>query len=231
MTHRRGQRDLDERTQEALECAQRDPELRQWVAAQQEFNETVTETLRTIPVPEGLRERLLQQRKIVRIPWWRQRAVLAAAAAVAVLVTFLVIPMKRDSEAAFATYRARMVGTVVRQYAMDLVTNDMTVIQHFLEQQRAPADYTLPAGLAKLPPMGAGILSWQGRRVSMVCLNGGKQGTLFLFVADAKTVAQAPTDRPSFEQVSALGTVSWQQGGKLYVLAAHAHSEALRQYL
>lgn len=231
MMHRPDRPGSDKRTEEALEQAKHDAELCHWLEGQQEFHKNATESLRGIPVPGRLRESLLRRGKIIKVAWWRQRTVWAAAAAVTLLATFLIIEFKPPAEAPFSTYRSRMVRAVLRQYTMDVVTNDMQVIQRFLAQREAPSDYILPPALAKLPPTGAGVLSWQGRRVSMVCLNGGKQGTLFLFVADSNSVARAPSGPPTLEQVSTLGTVSWQQNGKLYVLAGHADSSTLSRYL
>jgi hypothetical protein len=69
-------------------------------------------------------------------------------------------------------------------------------------------------------------LSWQDRKVSMVCLDAGEQGTLFLFVVDRSSVKQAPVQR-EFAPVKELNTVSWSAGDRSYVLA----SSATKQWL
>jgi hypothetical protein len=124
-----------------------------------------------------------------------------------------------------------MVGAVLRQYTMDIVTNDMSGIRRFLASRQAPADYVLPPGLATLPASGAGVLSWQSQRVSMVCLDSPDQGTLFLFVVDQAAVRSSPAAQPQFQQVNKLMTVSWSQGGKVYLLAGSGGRENLQKRL
>ena len=128
------------------------------------------------------------------------------------------------------TFRGRMVGVVLRQYAMDITTNDMSRVRAFLASKNAPADYTLPEKLGRLPVSGGGVLSWQGRKVSMVCFDSLAQGTLFLFIVDARSVDDRPGASPEFEQVNKLGTVSWNANGKVFVLAGSGGPEALQQY-
>ena len=68
--------------------------------------------------------------------------------------------------------------------------------------------------------MGAGVLSWQDRRVSMVCIDSQTQGPLFLFVSDDPALRKAAGER-EFAPVSDLMTVSWTEDGMTYVLAGH----------
>jgi hypothetical protein len=124
-----------------------------------------------------------------------------------------------------------MVRSVLRQYSMDLVTNDMTAIRQFLTGHQAPADYVLPPGLTSLPASGAGVLSWQGQRVAMVCLDSPDQGTLFLFVVDQSAVRPPPPRNPEYLQVSKLMTASWTRDGKTYVLAGSGGREGLQKRL
>lgn len=215
----------------ALECARREPELRSWLEGQKSFQQKLKESLRTVPVPEGLAERILSQVKRVppvgearhRPRWW------TAAAAVLLLGLFAwwMRPAPTD---AFPQFRDRMVRTVVRQYSMDIVTNDKAVIRRFLATNQAPSNYVLPRALARLPVIGAGLLRWRDQRVAMVCLDSGEQGTLFLFVVESAAVLKAPGPTPDFVPVSKLTTASWTEGGKTYVLAGTGGEEALGRY-
>jgi hypothetical protein len=223
---------VDPDVAEALEETRRDPALAQWWKQQQAFHAAMAKGLAEAPVPPGLREQIRLRAKLVPFPWWRQTKVWAAAAAVIVLfagAALLWQPERTDDS--FATFRSRMVRTVLRQYRMDIETNDMARIRAFLATNSAPADYSLPPGLERLPPLGAGVLSWQADRVSMVCLDSGGQGTLFLFVADGSGLKQLPGATKEFAQVSKLTTVSWMDRGKVYVLAMHGNREALEKYL
>lgn len=128
------------------------------------------------------------------------------------------------------TFRGRMVGAVLRQYSMDITTSDMSQVRAFLASMNAPSDYELPDKLGRLPVSGGGVLSWQGQRVSMVCFDSINQGTLFLFIVDARSIAGSPALSPEFQQVNRLGTVSWNADGKVFVLAGSGGPEKLRDY-
>jgi hypothetical protein len=202
----------------ALEFARRDPVLRQWWQQQQKFHEQAQSAFQDIPVPPQLRDQILFRAKILKLPWWRNVRVLGAAAAVIILLPLVGLWPRSSHESSFETFRARMVRNVLRQYRMDVVTNDMAQIRQFLATNKAPADYTLRGKLPEFLPTGAGVMSWRDQRVSMVCLDGGQRGTLFLFVVDRHSVNGAPA-APAYAHVNELGTVSWSDGDKAYVLA------------
>ncbi len=221
----------DPRVAEALSLAGRDPALREWLERQRALQAAARRGLRDIPVPSGLRDKILASRNLVRpVAWWRHPVLWSAAALLmALLGAGLWLsdsPDKNDLD----TFRGRMVRAVLRQYTMDITTNDMSQVRAFLSSKNAPADYTLPEKLGRLPVSGGGVLSWQGQKVSMVCFDSLRQGTLFLFVVDATSVGGSPGVSPEFQQVNKLGTVIWNANGRIYVLAGTGGQAALRQY-
>jgi hypothetical protein len=221
----------DPQITEALQEVERDPDLRQWYERQRAFHRTVSETFRQVTVPAGLKERILARRKIVAPPFWRRRPVLiAAAAAIVLLLALAGLWWRPGPDRTFDTFRSRVVRSALREYRMDIVTNDAAQIRRYLAAQNAPADYRLNARLAKLPTVGAGLLSWLGRPVSMVCLDSGDAGMLFLFVVDRSAVQPAPPGTPEFLRVNKLMTASWTQGERTYVLAGHGAKETLQRY-
>lgn len=210
----------------ALELTRREPALEQWWRQQQVFHVTIKQGLAGIPIPNDLRGRIRVRPVIVSFPWWRRPSVWAAAAIV-LLVGLVLLPQKSGSDVPFETFRSRMVRTVLRQYRMDIQTNDMTGVRQFLAGNKAPADYVLPPALAQLTPLGAGVLSWQGSRVSMVCLNSKAGGTLFLFVADQSTMSRPPGGARDYARINKLTTVSWTEGKNVYILAGEAPLQSL----
>ncbi len=211
---------VDPEISAALDCAQKDPELRDWLEVQQTFHESVGTALRGIPVPPDLKTRILREQKIV--PLWRkpQWLLMAAclAAALAIAALWLVRPNENES---FVGFRSRMVSFALREYGMDIVTNSATQIRQYLRGKGAP-DYVLSAGLQKTPVMGGGKLSWQGHPVSMVCFSLPKQQILFMFVMDQGALrrGQAPGNAPEVEPFKTLTTASWERDGKVYLIAA-----------
>lgn len=228
-------RDLerDPEVARALETARQDPELRSWLERHAAFQEGMKEAWSRIPVPPDLEDRILARAKTVSIPRWRTRAAIVAAAAAVVMLLglsafWLEAPEEEDS---FDTYRSRMVRSVLRQYRMDIETSDMARIREFLSGNDAPADYALAGDVEALPVIGAGVMSWRDRRVSMVCLDGGQEGTVFLFVVDRSAVRHPPPSRPRYERVSRLSTASWSDAERAYVLATHGDEGALKELL
>lgn len=215
----------------AADLAARDPEVAQWWEEQQKFQADARSTLRGATPPEHLRERLLAERKVVRVHFWRQPGAMAAAAAAIVLLGITAAIVTRSPrQDDLRTFRSRMVGNVLRQYALTLVTNDMAALRQQFAANNAPADYVLSENLARVPLLGGGVLSWRDQRVAMVCFDAGKQGTLYLFVVDASAVQGSPQSVNSAD-VSSLHTVSWTRDGRTYVLAGELSEKALRELL
>lgn len=223
----------DPNLEAALKFAREDPQVRDWFAQQQAFHQGVRDALQAIPVPPDLAERILARAKTTRPTFVRgSRALLAAAAGVlALLIALPWLPRKGGDQPDFATFRHRLVRAALREYRMDIETNNLAEIRGFLARGLAPAAFELPPSLEALPPVGCGVLSWQGEPVSMVCFNGDRLGMVFLFVVPARNLADAPPASLRLEQVNKLGTASWTRGDQTYVLAAGASLDDIRQLL
>lgn len=221
----------DPRLAEALALAERDPELGEWLKRHRALQTATRRSLRGIPVPPDLRDKILAARNPARPAiWWRHPMLWSAAAMLMVLLGAGLWLSDGADKNNLRTFRSRMVGAVLRQYTMDIATNDMSRVRAYLASRNAPADYTLPDKLGRLPVSGGGVLSWQGQKVSMVCLDSLSQGTLFLFVVNDSSLDDGPRAAREFQQVNKLGTVSWNANGKTYVLAGSGGSAALEQY-
>src|SRR5439155_7866024 len=111
-TYRPGGQDTsDPRFHEALEQAQRDPELTRWFANEQALDCRISQKLKiSIKAPAHLKSQLLAQQKIVRpAVWWRQPAWLTAAAASAALLAALGVTWLKPSHAPqFAAFQQSM---------------------------------------------------------------------------------------------------------------------------
>lgn len=226
----------------ALALARQDAELGRWFDEHCAVHNAIRIRFRQIAVPESLKEQIISEHKARSVVvWWRQPSVLAAAAALALLVGIAAlwlnsIPDKPAPEN-FATYRSRMVKAVLRNYAMTLETNDLNQIRTHLAQRQAPTDYVLPRALEQTATAGCGVLSWQDKRVAMICfltgkpLGPGEKSDLFLFVVDRSALPDAPGgSTPEITRVSKLVTASWSAGDKTYVLAAPSDESSIRKY-
>ena len=247
MTHREAQEILlscqpgaepadDPQVAAALEMTRTDPELRQWYEELRAWDAAVRRKLGALPVPSDLKASILAGENIVVGPahWWQRRAALMAAAAlIALLITLAVMLVKRQpAPDTFAQFRTHVIGIVLREYPMDLETNDMRQIRAFLASRRAPADYAVPAGLQKLPLVGCGVLtSRDGKPVTMVCFEGDQNRFVWMFFTKVANWPDRPTNQPAFKRVVSCETASWLDGDSVYVIAGETSRSTLRKLL
>jgi len=217
---------------EALELARRDLELGAWLQHHCAFQDAMRAKFREIEVPAQLKARIAAAQKIVPLPVWRRQPVwLAAAASVALLLGLASLWFKPTKADGFANFQARMVSTALREYRMDIVTNDMSQVRQFMAARGAPADYEVAPGLSRLQLTGGGLLRWRNHPVSMVCFDRGDKQMLYLFVMDRTALKDPPPSRPQLNRVNELLAVSWSEGDKTYLLTGPEESDFLRKYL
>ena len=212
----------DPQVREAIETANRDPELGRWFQNHCRFQEAIRAKFRQIETPQYLKAAVLAQRKIVRMePWWRSPIWLTAAAAVFLLVLWLPFRPRSTVPDHFANYREMMVSFALRAtYGMDWETNNQASLRQLLASKGAPANYDVPSGLEKLKLTGGGALTWRNHPVSMVCFDKGNKQMLFLFVMPRAGLKDAPAStQPELNKISSYVTASWTQGEYTYLLA------------
>jgi len=223
--YRPGGQDADDpQFREALEQAQRDPELARWFAKEQELDSRISAKLKaSVTPPAHLKSQLLAQRKIVRpVAWWRQPAwQLAAAACLALLVTLGVLWFKPAGQTQFAAYRSEMADfTAHKLDRLDLMSRDVPEVRRWLAQKESHGDLVIPTGLDGRPSLGCRLLDWKGHKVSLVCFDMENKQVAHLLVVDSAAFKDAPTESPVFNQVGDVATASWSRGGKTYVVAS-----------
>ena len=205
---------------EALALVKQDPALQEWFAQHCAFQQTMRRKLRGIAPPPQLKARILMPAKIVRPRvWWQNPVWLAAAAAVALLVTLAPLWLPSRVPDRFKDYQYRMVGAVLRDYRMDVVTNQMEVVRRVLSEKGAPQDYAVPPRLQQLALTGGGALRWRSHPVAMVCFDRGASQMVYLFVIERAALKDPPPAAPRVAKINKLMTASWTAGDKSYVLA------------
>jgi hypothetical protein len=162
---------------------------------------------------------------------WRQPVLWAMAASILLVGALAGLWLKPTAPDPLAQFQARMVSTALREYRMDLVTNDMRQVRQLMAQGGAPADYAVTPGLEKLSLTGGGILRWQSHPVAMVCFDRGDNQMLFLFVLSRAAFPNPPPETPRLAKVNQLLTASWSSGDKTYVLAGPEEADFVRKYL
>lgn len=226
----------DAQVVEALGVARHDTELNAWLKQHSRFQTAMQQKFRNIPVPANLKAAILEREKIIvpAEPWWRNRLWLRVAAAVALVaglcVALVAISPRSHTPDRFADYKTRMVRSALREYRMDLLTDDLQQLRQLAASRNAPADFAVPKGLSRLKLTGGGVLRWRNNPVAMVCYDRGDHQMLFLFVMDRSAVKDSPGSTPQVGKVSKLTTASWSEGDKVYVLAGPDDEQFVAKY-
>jgi hypothetical protein len=225
---------------EARQMAKTDPELARWFATHCEAYLVMRPKFQSIPVPPGLKEQILSERKIQRPLFLRYSHPLMTLAAAVVLLLGIVFGLwsfHRGTDN-YSAYRKRMIKTALIPYSMDLNSTNAAQILAFLKTSNAPDNYALSPRLKTAALVGCAVSSWQGNPVSMICFKTGRplppgdQSDLWLFVASRKSVSSAPaSSEPVFARVNKATTASWSDDHNTYVLAAVGDEALLRKYL
>jgi hypothetical protein len=216
----------------ALNFAQTNPALQLWLQEHKAFQQTIRNKIREVTVPDHLRDAILERQKIIRPAiWWRNpMALAAAAAAVILLIGVGRFWIQSGPSNVFSNFQSRMVGAALREYRMDVETNNMEVVKQMLASKGSPVDYQLTSGLANLQIAGGGSLRWRSNPVSMVCFHNGTN-MLYLFVMNRSALKDPPPETAQTGEVRGLSTLSWTSGNYSYVLAGREEPGFAQKYL
>lgn len=205
---------------EALQHAQSDPKLAQWFADQRRFDRIVSDSLRALTVPGDLKAGILEDRKVVRPPFWQTWRFRAAAAACLVALATVIALVTANPTAQFPNLRSSLVDKAwsAEGRHLEFESSDIARVKQWLARRFVSTDVHLPAGLQGAKLVGCRVVETDGLRVPMLCLADGSKH-LHLFVVDGVTLTDAPERRaPDFEKCSGWKTAAWRQGGQTYVL-------------
>ncbi len=229
----------DAKMAEALEAAQRDPELAAWFEQQCAVYNTIRGKLREIPVPADLKRRIITEksshRKIIPLPVSVQ--LLAAAAAIAAVIAVASFWFSVPKENLSVIFRRQMVSKIERGYAMNFHADDQDKMRAEFLARNAPVDYVLSPALKNLPGEGGAVFLFENRQVEMLCLYDGRdakghKNELWLFVTGKSLLPTTPP--PGKTEILPEGdlmTATWTAGDKVYMLAINGDAKALQKYL
>jgi hypothetical protein len=217
---------------EALALAKRDPELMIWLEKHLAWQRSLGRKLRSLPVPEELLPQILAARQTIQIARWKRPSVLLSAAALFLLLGLIAkLVMFNPAPNHFQNFQSRMVSSVLREYSMDIVTNQLEAVRQFMAHHEAPATFEIPAPLTNLNLTGGGLLRWRNHPVSMICYDRGTNQMVFLFVMNRQAPLDPPSRAPRIRTVNKLTTASWTRGEWVYLMAAEPSPEFPKKYL
>jgi hypothetical protein len=233
----------------AISFMKSDPELREWFEGYSAQQKILREKFRQIIVPAGLKEQIISEHKAMVVRNSRRDKFVAAGSLVVIVAALLImakfyLPQRSQytyppvTDNTFSGYETQMLYIASYNYPMNLSTNDLGQIQAYFAKNQCPADYTMPAALEKTAATGCAVQNFLGTKISMICfstgqpLQPGHPGDLWLFVAPDSAVKDPPASAtPQLAEVNGISVATWEQGGKIYLLATPGDQQAVQKYL
>jgi hypothetical protein len=221
---------------EALAHAERDPELRAWLAEQRKFDRTFASKLQAIIPPAGLREAILTgSRASAPQPkrhWWSTPSWMAAAAAIALLIT-AAVTLKPAATSPTAFDLAAFARSDLAGSHDDHVGHPpgLAEVQAQLASVGAPMSQNLKIDLHELRKKNCRIVRIGGREVFEICF---KHDDTWYHVYVGKRADFAPGSLDPKALLSSegqLASTAWADSTHVYALVTRAGAEVLRRVI
>jgi len=232
--YRPGDQDAaDPQFAQAVKEAARDPELARWFAQEREFDRAIAGHLESVPAPFGLKTRILANaapRAASKSSW---AAALAVVAAVLFLLAQLVSSWRDSarSSASLPDYQREMVSFIELAPPLEMKSSNLGEIKNWLAKKEV-ASVAVPPRLAALDPVGCRILSFRGRKVTLICFRQGERNLAHLFVVDRAALPKlTPGTAPTLADEGEWTTASWAEKDRAYMIAVRGGRDAVKRYL
>ncbi|MFP4352384.1 MAG: hypothetical protein ACLFRP_07660 [Puniceicoccaceae bacterium] len=222
---------------EALDRLKTDRVLAEWFEAEKAFDRRVEGALEAMPVPRGLRGRILaaappkdsgEQADTGKVRRFPVVLSLAASLAALIFVGILVFdPSAAEAEADLDGFYDHVLETADMPADPGTESDDFGELRRYLTDRGAVVPDILPGELDPLSPTGARVTEWIDRVVGVVHLrdDGGEGYRLFLLPSTAVPEASELPDKPAPRRLRGYSMLIWTEDGILYALATEG-SEA-----
>ena len=229
--------DADPRLAEALRLAGEDPELRAWLEREQRLDRAMVSGLRRVPVPQGLRDRIVAGGRVTAFPrgaswagrWW---SILAAAAVVlASVVGFLQWPRPASGPEGLTAELGRFLDHEW-DHAFDLREKDFGKVRDWLVARESRVEMKVPERLSCSPTYGCKVFTWRGVEATLVCFLPKETGDVVHVVSLPKAaLPEFTAEAPQYAAAGSWTTAMWRTGDRLYVAMTTADRELLAKAL
>jgi hypothetical protein len=227
-----GEDRLDPDFANALQETRHDAELADWFAEEREFDRAIAAHLAPLPVPFGLKTRILATAALAPPRKWRWLPALGLTAA-GLFVLAQVVSLQRgmaQHSGSLAEYEQEMLSFVQLQPPLEMESPKIGPIRQWLAQHKAPlAD--IPPTIAAVETMGCRVFSFRGHQVTLICFCHG-QTVAHLFMVDrAALTGFKPLSPPRIAEEGVWTAASWTNENFAYLLAVHGDRRAVQEYL
>ena len=221
---------------EALAQAARDPILNAWVQDQRRLDSAIAARLGSIPIPAGLRSRILTGGRVSRPrPWASARRLWAIAAMLALFIglgSWYSVAFRQPADQWQDQALATLSQLVSGQAAFDAKSPSVVELQHWLHANGSPIPGALPAQLQRLASLGCKTVSWHGHPISIICFHGpGGEMVHLAMMNRAALPAPPPVGPPIYATRDGWRTAVWTQGDIAMMLITRAPESQLRALL
>ena len=234
--YRPGEQDrLDSHFVEALQEAERDAELARWFAEEREFDRAVAGHVGAVPVPFGLKTRIVANmtpRTHTKSRWVAALGTAAAAAATLFFLAQLISVWRASAQrsASLSDYEQEMMSFVKLPPPLEMESLQMAPIKQWIVEHKAPLA-EIPPGIAAVETMGCRILYFRGYPVTLICFCHGQTVAHLLMVDRAALAGVKPISSPVVTERGDWTTATWADQHYAYMIAVHDKPAAARQYL
>jgi hypothetical protein len=217
----------------ALQQVTRDPDLAAWFSRERPLDFATSDALCSVPVPRDLRATILAGVKISRRRFWSNRPALFAMAASLVLLAGIGSLWTRQSR--LDRWQSDALAVIssfgLDQPRFDHEGADSRDLQRWLEAHNAPVATTIPVALQSLPTLGCKTIASGSKTVSIMCFRMQDGELIHLIVSDTSHLNRLPPQQPRFVRKNEWLTASWNENGRVCMLATKGSEQALRALL
>lgn len=218
---------------EALGMAEQNPAVREWMEEQQTLTETLNAKLNEIPVPVGLKDRILAGESVSRTGvHGSRRSILALAAIFVGLLSVMIwqfIPSSLGSEKNFAGLRTDMAQFLSDGFSLELQSKYLEKLKDHLSEEHQFVDYVVPEQLAGQNSVGCRIIEWQGSQVALICFTVDRE-LVHLMVLPKDQLLELP-EKLLPRQAGEWATDGWQDEKNVYLVATRGSADFLESVL
>lgn len=193
--YRTGRQDAEDPVfAEALREVVKDPELAAWFEEEQRFDAQMVQTLRGVPAPAGLKERILLNAPVDGMgSGWRRRVVpwlaMAAVFVFAFVLGRLTLPHAAPMSVAVNhsggnRLALQAIAYTGRMPALQFVCFDAAEVARWVDEKSVALHMgkLTEKPLRSMQMIGSSTAEWEGKPVVMVALQNGRQMAMLYFV-------------------------------------------------
>jgi hypothetical protein len=223
---------------DARAALEADPEMRDWWAARQAFDKNAADAVAAVPLPEGLREKLLALAPVPPVAAGPRRRGKAdfwlTALAGALVLTVAGVAWWNPSPGEMPEWQEQTLAMVKKIEAgdvqLDHFSRDLTHIKAILGQGNHPRPADLPGGFASIESLGCKSFVSSGREATIVCFEiaPGMEGHLVIMNSEGLR-EHPPSGQPQFVSRGEWNIARWSDGKQCYLMATRAPREELKR--